>query len=81
MAGSINRCEGGTFYNISLIMSHPDYNASAISNDISLLRTSEDIIFTDFIQPIALPTHDTSDGIVAIGSGWGGTSIFICKKK
>lgn len=39
---------------------------------MAVLRTANDIVFTKLIQPIALPTADTVDGLLpALTSGWG----------
>lgn len=78
IVGSVNRLNGGVHIRFSHIINHPSYdNDDIISlNDISLLRTVEKLIFTKFIQPIALPTQNSiGEGIVVIVSGWGVTSV------
>ena len=41
--------------------------------DIALLHTTEEIIFTDKISPICLPSEENSPvaGDICINSGWG----------
>ncbi|XP_055297034.1 uncharacterized protein LOC129565821 [Sitodiplosis mosellana] len=60
--------ESGTMLTIEKIVKHED--------DIALLRTSEEIVFSDKIQPIRIPTFDLyseksplTDGFTVIG--WG----------
>ncbi|XP_066971354.1 trypsin-1-like isoform X1 [Macrobrachium rosenbergii] len=59
---------------LSKIIQHEDYDPDKISNDVSLLRLSEPLVFNDFVQPVALPPQGhvaTGDCVV---TGWGTTS-------
>lgn len=75
--GALRRLHGGVAINLDKITPHENYSNELIENDIALLRTTNEIIFTDFIQPIALPTHNIPDeeNIAVIVSGWGQTSV------
>lgn len=74
--GTIN-LKLGVRVNIDTIIQHENYNNINVLNDISLLRTAEEIVFTNDIQPIALPTHNLPDegNAAVIFSGWGKTSV------
>lgn len=65
----------GVKYNLDKITWHERFDPHTIFNDISLLRTAEKIAFNDFVQPIALPTKDTTGNVEALTSGWGITSV------
>lgn len=79
-------------YELSKIKNHPKYKPGKLANDISVLRTKKSIVFDDFVQRIALPTADVSEGNVsATVSGYGqyrvsiqfspsGVSFSVCKK-
>lgn len=60
-------------------VAHPDYNMRARNqaNDIALLRLANDVQFTEFVQPICLPStvrmERTVAGIELFASGWGQT--------
>lgn len=77
VVGAFKRLEGGVSYKVSEITNHPGYDREKRLNDISLLCTAEDIIFTNLIQPIALPTHDLPryEKTEVIASGWGLTEV------
>lgn len=56
---------------LTLIM-HPDFGERSPQPDIALLRTTEAITFSDFVQPINLPTEEyIKPGSPVIISGWG----------
>lgn len=76
VVGAVKLREGGTPYNISKIIPHPLYqNQKSLKHDIALWRTSEDIVFSENVQPVALPTADTLADAPLIVSGWGRTSV------
>lgn len=67
------RLSRGVTVELDKITPHKKFFASEtdIKYDISLLRTASKIVFTDLIQPIALPTQNTEEDVTAIISGWG----------
>lgn len=61
----------GTHYALDRIVSHPNFNADTLENDIAVLHTIDRIKFNEFVRPIALPTADVLANIPATVSGWG----------
>ncbi|XP_017012400.2 brachyurin-like [Drosophila takahashii] len=57
------------------VIVHKDYNATLISDDISLIKLPVPIDFNDYIQPAKLPvkgeTYSTYEDETALASGWG----------
>lgn len=70
------RLNGGFSIKIEEILRHEHYDGSELLNDVSLLRTYKEIIFTKFVQPIALPTADLPEDTKVLLSGWGQTKVF-----
>lgn len=75
VVGTLNSIEGGVVVFIDKITPHEAFTTEKLEGDISLLRTTQEIVFTNLIQPIALPTHDTEKSTGAILSGWGKTIV------
>lgn len=73
VVGALELAQGGTVHNISINKPHPDYVAGQFGDDIALLKTAEEIQFSDFVKPIALPTENTLPKIPVELSGWGKT--------
>jgi len=60
-----------TIFNVSEWIKHPDYDASSILNDISLIKLEKPIQFTKTISPICLPNGTyTNIGSVCFLTGW-----------
>lgn len=74
---------GGIKVNIDKITSHEGWSRKAHINDISLLRTATKMIFSDTVQPIALPTHDMHEegNRRVVLSGWGKNSVIVRQTK
>lgn len=55
------------------VIVHPDYNATAITNDIALMKLSSPVNFTDFIRPICLAGNGSefTNSISCWSTGWG----------
>lgn len=65
---------GGQIINISRIVDHPKYSyVNSNDYDISLLKLSETLKFSENIQPIALPNANTEiyDRELCMTTGWG----------
>lgn len=77
--GSIYRKKGGVTVKLNKITSHEEWDRSELVNDIALLRTAEEILFSSTIQPIALTSTDPSENgeTPLFLSGWGRNSIVI----
>lgn len=78
VVGSVHTNQGVRI-KIDKITSHKEWDRSKHINDISLLRTAEEIVFCDTIQPIALPTENLplEGNTRAVSSGWGKNSISV----
>lgn len=79
VVGSIDRRKGVTI-TLNKITPHEKWDGNRLLNDISLVRTVSEIIFSDTIQPIALPTQDLPDenDTAVVVSGWGKISMSVC---
>ena len=53
------------------------YNSHIFEGDVALLHTTEEIIFTDKVSLICLPSEENSPvaGDICINSGWGRLGI------
>lgn len=63
---------GGDIYPVEKIILHEKYHVP--DNDIALLKTSKDIQFDEFTQPISLPISSQQIYSRGVASGWGLTS-------
>ena len=63
---------GGNIYPVEKIILHEKYHVP--DNDIALLKTSKDIQFDEFTQPISLPISSQQIYSRGVASGWGLTS-------
>uniref|UniRef100_A0A672RP68 Transmembrane protease serine 9-like n=2 Tax=Sinocyclocheilus grahami TaxID=75366 RepID=A0A672RP68_SINGR len=59
--------------NVSEIIKHPDYNSITEDNDITLLRLSSPVTFTDNIRPVCLASANSTffKSTVSWVTGWG----------
>ena len=58
-----------------LILKTTDFNFATNENDISLVKLDVPVIFSDYIIPACLPTHDhdVTVGLNCVITGWGDT--------
>ncbi|XP_053688220.1 serine protease 53 [Sabethes cyaneus] len=68
--------EHSTAYEVVEVIRHDAFNLNNLNNDIALLRTEEDITYSDYIQPICLWPVEKSDLNSVLGGsgtvvGWG----------
>lgn len=79
IVGTLNRLKGGVAVEFNKITVHPGWNSRLLINDIALLRTANEIVFSDTIQPIALPKENlpNEENTQVILSGWGKTSVSV----
>lgn len=75
VVGSVFLNSGGILHQSSLIISHPQYDEISITNDVSVIQTATPIIFTAFVQPIAVGADFIGGGLLATSAGWGQTSV------
>nr|AAT81423.1 chymotrypsin precursor MDP1C [Mayetiola destructor] len=75
IVGALHRLSGGIKMALSEIIAHQEYNYRTIENDISLLQTVDDIVYSELVQPIALPTEIPPGALSVTISGWGRNSF------
>lgn len=76
VVGSVHISQGGIILNIDKRIQHNKWDVNRLVNDIALLRTAEEIIFSDTVQPIALSSQNlpVEGNTQVILSGWGDIS-------
>lgn len=62
---------GGYDYPVDRIVNHPDFNWANLTNDISLLRTDAEIVFSDLVAAIPISNAYVGAGIMTRTSSWG----------
>lgn len=60
-------------YLVSRIITHAGYNPATGANDISLLKTSTNINFGEFVSSIEIAAAEVGGGEPVVLSGWGTT--------
>lgn len=81
--GQLDCADPPVDYAIEQIIPHPQYNPTNPSkhHDLALLKLNESVKYSDFIQPICLPTSEFHKGLVPglphMVCGWGKTDL--CK--
>ena len=71
--------QGGVTYDALEIISHPNYNANSMNNDIALIRVDGPISYNNSTQPVVLMCDQQVDlGVEDVGemswiTGWGDT--------
>lgn len=72
-AGSTIKGKGTNIF-VKQIFQHPGFDLSTVDNDVSVLKFTMPVKFTDNIKPINLPTPNQNfDNKIAVCSGWGRT--------
>lgn len=75
VTGSVLLSSGGSSYSVTTVTSHPNYNAYTYLNDISVLKTSSSITYTEKVQPLPISVNFVDQNINAVAVGWGLTSV------
>lgn len=75
--GSIDKSEGGTYYKLSRVVVHENFNMNELFNDVTLLQTAEPVKLSNLVQPIALPTAGQviADSTPVVAVGWGTINV------
>ncbi|XP_071804691.1 trypsin-like [Asterias amurensis] len=58
-------------YPLEQIFIHEDYNTITLDNDITLLKLSSPVSFSDYVNTACLPTSDFPAGSNCVVTGWG----------
>ncbi|MFT7800613.1 trypsin-3-like [Arapaima gigas] len=58
---------------VSKVITHPYYNATNLDNDIMLVKLAQPAQYTQYVQPVALPSRCPQAGESCVVSGWGST--------
>lgn len=77
VTGAHHSVIGGNEYLIDRVVSHPEYDSDTLQNDISLLRTSSEIVFGDRVAVISFSNDRVGAGVTTRTSGWGSTVVSI----
>ena len=56
---------------VSQVIIHPSYSDSRLSNDIALLKLSQDLVYDDYVSTICLTDTAFTAGTACIKAGWG----------
>lgn len=82
VVGGLRLVNSGVFYRVRSIYNHPEFNRTTRSNDISIIRTVNDILFTERIRPVILPISNVPvEGTLRVTiSGWGRLTVRIINK-
>lgn len=71
VAGSVRQSSEGTTYYVSNIINHPEYEKDTLKNDVALIKTSSEILFSKLVEKIAFSSEHIGAGVPAVLSGWG----------
>lgn len=74
LVGSVSRLTGGTSYGISRIVNHVAFDARLLENDISLLETASQVLFTNTVQAINIGSGSIGSGVSVTIVGFGQTA-------
>lgn len=77
VVGAIRQSSGGVIVELDKVTPHKGFSKTEGKFDVAVLRTTKDITFTEFIQPVALPKEDLPDdkAVHVALSGWGITKV------
>lgn len=67
----------GDTYSIETAINHPEYSEELHLNDISLVKTKEQIVFNNVVRPIQISEKIAINGDRALLSGWGCSAVRI----
>ncbi|XP_063538321.1 chymotrypsin-2-like [Cydia strobilella] len=62
---------GGQTYSLRHNVTHQHYVSDIIKNDIGLLVTTTDIVYSSTVRPVALAFEEAGAGVAARVAGWG----------
>ncbi|GAV07709.1 hypothetical protein RvY_17518 [Ramazzottius varieornatus] len=71
---TVGDAKRGVDYQAAFTVSHPNFDGTAFTNDVALIRTTTQVTFTQFVRPVCLPSHTPQDGVVCYIAGFGLTT-------
>lgn len=75
LVGATNVVTDGEVYEVERVINHPQYNYTDLTNDISLLYLTQDLEWSDTVQPISLKNQVVDRGVRVLAAGWGLTEV------
>lgn len=76
VVGTNQLSEGGETYKSDFVYANPEYTPSIFANDVGLIRVSKEIVFSEKVQPVTLPSSDlVKENYPATLSGWGSIRV------
>ncbi|GAB0095939.1 Peptidase S1 domain-containing protein [Sergentomyia squamirostris] len=64
--GAVHRVNGGTQYSIASIILHPDFDDWRFTDNIALIKTTEQVAVTAYVSPIALGSSYIGCGVLGV---------------
>lgn len=71
-----NASDLGTMLEFVKIILHPEFGKRTAQPDMGLIKSKDEINFSEFVSPINLPASEIPSGILAIFSGWGALKVY-----
>ncbi|KAK9736473.1 Trypsin [Popillia japonica] len=75
VSGSNTLDQGGDTYKIEKLIPHQGYVQETITNDIALIKLTEEVKYGDKVVAIKLPEQETGCNVELTLSGWGTTTV------
>lgn len=79
VTGAHHSVIGGTEYVVDRVVHHPEYNSETLENDIALVRTDREIVFSNLVAAIPFSNAHVGAGVTSRTSGWGSTVVSVVK--
>lgn len=73
--GTTSRVDQGVVQLPLRIITHPDFQANILANDIAMIQTINQLTFTGLVNVISPNINTIPGGINVIALGWGQTSV------
>lgn len=74
VVGSVSRSTGGDSYGINRIVNHVAFDTRTMENDISLIESATNIVFSQSVQAINIGSGSVGTGVTTVIVGFGQTS-------
>ncbi|XP_026462556.1 chymotrypsin-2-like [Ctenocephalides felis] len=74
VVGTNKLSSGGTTYKAERVVVHERYGNADIDNDLALIKLTQDVVFTDRVQPVTVSRTTVKGGETLRITGWGYTN-------